>query len=100
VAKRLQVILGDPQYREIQRAARARRMSIAEWVRQALDQAGHNEPLSTAAAKLGVIRAAARNQFPTADVDQMLADIDAGYGPWPPSSDPEPQPVRRRRNAV
>jgi hypothetical protein len=35
MAKRLQVILKDPDYREIQRMARARNLSIAEWVRQA-----------------------------------------------------------------
>ncbi len=37
MAKRLQVIVQDPDHREIQRIARARHMSIAEWVRQALD---------------------------------------------------------------
>jgi hypothetical protein len=36
MAKRQQVILKDPEYKEIQRAARSRHMSIAEWVRQAL----------------------------------------------------------------
>jgi hypothetical protein len=30
MSKRLQVILKDPEYREIQRVARSRRMSIAE----------------------------------------------------------------------
>lgn len=39
MAKRLQVILKDPGYREIQRMARARHMSLAEWLRQALDVA-------------------------------------------------------------
>jgi len=34
MAKRLQVIVRDPEYREIQRIARSRHMSIAEWVRQ------------------------------------------------------------------
>jgi hypothetical protein len=41
MAKRLQVILQDPEYREIQKMARSRRMSLAEWVRQALDLARH-----------------------------------------------------------
>jgi hypothetical protein len=39
MAKRLQVILQDSEYREIQRAARSRHMSLAEWVRQALQSA-------------------------------------------------------------
>jgi hypothetical protein len=29
--------------------------------------------------KLAVVRAAARHRFPTADVDQMLAEIEHGY---------------------
>ena len=79
MAKRLQVILQDPDYREIQRAARARRMTIAEWVRQALISARRQEPSGTVAQKLAAIRAAAKYSFPTADIDTMLAEIDAGY---------------------
>ena len=100
MAKRLQVILADPQYREIQRAAKARRMSLAEWVRQALDLARRSEPSGAIGAKLGVIRAAARNQFPAADIGQMLADIDAGYRPWPGPGEPEPAPLRRIPGAL
>ena len=73
--KRLQVILKDPEYREIKRAARSRQMSIAEWVRQALAQAHRREPVGGARKKLQVIRAAARLDYPTADVDRMLNDI-------------------------
>jgi hypothetical protein len=28
-----------------------------------------------------VVRAAAKHAFPTADIDQMLSEIEAGYGP-------------------
>lgn len=80
MAKRLQVIIQDPEYRDIQRAARLRRMTIAEWVRQALVQARRSEPSREAASKLDVIRAAARMDFPTADIDQMLREIERGYG--------------------
>lgn len=80
MAKRLQVLLKDPEYREIQRAARARRMSIAEWVRQALDLARRREPGTAVGKKLEVIRAAARHDFPSADIDLMLAEIESGYG--------------------
>jgi len=44
MAKRLQVIVQDPEYRDIQRAARLRRMSIAEWVRHSLVQSRRREP--------------------------------------------------------
>lgn len=83
MAKRLQVILPDPDYREIQVMARSRRMSIAQWVRQALERARRHEPLGDVGKKLEVIRAAARNNFPTADIDDMLAEIEKGYLPKP-----------------
>jgi hypothetical protein len=79
MAKRLQVIVQDPDYREIQRIARTRRMSIAEWVRQALDLARRREPVHETGKKLEVIRAAARHAFPTADIDTMLGEIERGY---------------------
>jgi hypothetical protein len=81
--KRLQVILQDPEYREIQKMARSRRMSLAEWVRQALDLARRREPLGSAGKKLEVIRAAAQHDYPTADIDAMLAEIEMGYGTGP-----------------
>jgi len=80
MAKRLQVIVQDPESREIQRAARLRRMSVAEWVRQALIQARRSEPSREVASKLEIIRAAARMDFPTADIDRMLEEIERGYG--------------------
>ncbi|HEY0704795.1 MAG TPA: hypothetical protein VGD60_18650 [Candidatus Acidoferrales bacterium] len=79
MAKRLQVIIQDPDYREIQRIARTRRMSIAEWVRQALEIARRHEPVRDAGKKLEVIRAAVRHGFPTADIGEMLDEIESGY---------------------
>jgi hypothetical protein len=80
MAKRLQVILQDPDYREVQRMARSRHMSLAEWVRQALELARRREPLGDAGKKLEVIRTAAQHDYPTADIDNMLAEIERGYG--------------------
>jgi len=80
MSKRLQVILKDPEYREIQRAARSRRMSIAEWVRQALDLACRREPAGGVSKKLEVIRAAAQYDYPVSDIEVMLAEIEKGYG--------------------
>jgi len=83
MAKRLQVIIQDTEYREIKRAARSHQMTIAQWVRQALTQAQRREPTGTVSRKLAVIRAAARYQYPTADIDGMLAEIEMGYGTPP-----------------
>ena len=79
MSKRLQVILQDPEYREIQRVARSRHMSIAEWVRQALDLARRKEPIGNMAKKLEAVRQAAQFQYPSGDIDTMLNEIEAGY---------------------
>ena len=79
MAKRLQVILQDPEYQAIQRAARSRQMSIAEWVRQALAHARRREPVGDVEKKLAAIRAAAKYESPTADIETMLAEIEQGY---------------------
>jgi hypothetical protein len=73
------VILQDPEYREIQRAARSRQMSIAEWVRQALAHARRREPLGDVEKKIAAIRAAVKHEFPTGDIETMLAEIEQGY---------------------
>jgi hypothetical protein len=83
MAKRLQVILQDPEYREIQRMARSRSMSLAEWVRQALDLARRRQPHGDVGKKLEAIRAAARHESPTSDIDTMLAEIERGYAAGP-----------------
>ena len=79
MSKRLQVILKDPEYREIQRVARSRHMSIAEWVRQALELAHRGEPIGNMGKKLEAVRRATRYEFPAGDIDGMLAEIEKGY---------------------
>jgi len=59
--------------------ARSRHLSIAEWVRNALALARHREPLGDAGKKLDVIRAATRHDYPTANIDGMLEEIESGY---------------------
>lgn len=54
-------------------------MTVAEWVRGALRAATRREPLGDAGKKIESIRAASRHAFPTADVDQMLREIERGY---------------------
>jgi hypothetical protein len=80
MAKRMQVIFQDSEYREIQRVARSRHMSLAEWVRQALESARRQEPLGSVGKKLDSIRIAVQHEYPAGDVVDMLAEIEAGYG--------------------
>ncbi|MDO8834731.1 MAG: hypothetical protein Q7V01_04010 [Vicinamibacterales bacterium] len=79
MSKRLQVLLAEPEWREVQRAARARKTTVAEWVRHALRLARNTEPLGDAGRKLDCVRAAARHDFPVADIDGMLEEIERGY---------------------
>jgi hypothetical protein len=79
VTKRLQVLLEESELREIRRIARAHRMTVAEWVRQALRVACRREPLGDAPKKLAVVRAGARHSFPTGEIGQVLAEIERGY---------------------
>lgn len=79
MSKRLQVLLDEAEWRDIRRVARANRMTVAEWVRQALRAARTRTPGSDALRKLDVIRAAVRQTFPTAEIDLMLEEIERGY---------------------
>jgi len=79
MSKRLQVILDDEDLREIQAMARARRLTVAEWVRQTLRAARRGEAMGDTAQKFAVIQTAASHSAPTADIDKMLKQIEAGY---------------------
>ena len=79
MTKRMQVLMEDAEYRRVQRVARSRGMTVAEWVRQALRQVYRREPLGDRDKKLAAVRAAAVHDFPSADIDQMLAEVERGY---------------------
>jgi hypothetical protein len=80
MSKRLQVLLEDKELQEIRRAARLARVTVADWVRSAMRAARAAAPASSADRKLAVVRAAARHDFPSGEIDSMLAEIESGYG--------------------
>ncbi len=79
MSRRLQVILDDIEWRDIGEVARRHGLSVSEWVRRVLREARRREPEGDVGKKLDVIRAASKNSFPTADIDQMLDEIERGY---------------------
>ncbi|HEX9459134.1 MAG TPA: antitoxin [Thermoanaerobaculia bacterium] len=83
MSKRLQVILDDGEMKEIRRIARRRRISVAEWVRGALRAAKAEEPAADPRRKLQALHAATAHSFPTADIEEMLAQIERGYAEEP-----------------
>lgn len=85
MSKRLQVVMSEEEYREIREAAERRRLTVSEWVRRTLRRARSEEPSSAVGSKLEAVRAAVRHDYPTADMPQMLREIEAGYGQDPGS---------------
>lgn len=79
MSKRLQVLLEERELRDIQRAARRERMTVAEWVRQALRAARRAAPTGDTTRKLDALRAASRHAFPVGSVEDMLREIERGY---------------------
>ena len=78
MSKRLQVILEDSEMNEIRTIAHRRRMTLAEWVRGALRAAKSEEPAADPRQKLQALRVATSHSFPTADIEEMLAQIEGG----------------------
>jgi hypothetical protein len=79
VAKRLQVLLDEREFRELRQIAKANHMTVAAWVRETLRSARRREPLGEVSDKVAAVRAATRHAFPTGDIDDILADIHRGY---------------------
>ena len=78
MTKRLQVLLDDAELKEIQRIARGKRMTTAEWVRQSLRAARDSDPRSDHQQKLASVSAAVAHSFPIADIDALLREIERG----------------------
>lgn len=79
MSKRLQVVLGDVEYRELERTARRRRTTVSALVREALRALGRDEPTGDPQRKLQAVREAARHSYPAPPIDEMLEEIERGY---------------------
>lgn len=86
MSRRLQVLLDPDEWEQLQEIARRQRTTVSEWVRRTLREAREREPRGDLDTKLRAIRAAARHEFPTADIEQMLEEIERGQGALPPSA--------------
>lgn len=75
MSHRLQVLISEALERQVRKAAQRRRLSTGAWVRDAIERA-LREPRDAAdpLAKLASLGG------PTGDIDQMLAEIEAGRG--------------------
>lgn len=78
MSTRLQVILDEEELAEIKQVAASQRLTVAEWVRQALRKARAQEPRYQAEHKLRVVRESAGYGYPTADIDTLLDETARG----------------------
>ncbi len=77
---RLQVVMENAELDAIRAAANEQGMTVSEWVRETLRAARRRVSDGDAERKLAAVRAADRHAYPTADIDQMVAEIERGYG--------------------
>ena len=84
MSKRLQVLLGEEEFEDLRDVARRQGVPVSEWVRRALQEARRREPRGDLDSKLRTVREATRHEFPAADIDTMLAEIELGYAAPPP----------------
>jgi len=85
MSKRLQVLLDEEEFDELRETARRQGVPVSEWVRAALRSHGQGVAEGSVDSKVQAVRAAVRHEFPTADVDQLLTEIERGYLPRPPA---------------
>jgi len=71
---RLQVLIPEPLARRIRKAAQRRQLSTGAWVREAVERALEDNRAADPLERLAALGA------PTGDIDQMLAEIEAGRG--------------------
>lgn len=74
MSHRLQVLVPETLERRIRKAAQRKRLSTGAWVRQALELALQDHRAADPLDRLASLGA------PTGDIDQMLAEIEAGRG--------------------
>jgi ABC-type cobalamin transport system ATPase subunit len=75
MSHRLQVLIPESLDARLTKAAQRRRLSKGEWVRRALEQA-----LAEGPPELDPLERLAALDGPTADIEQMLAEIEVGRG--------------------
>lgn len=72
---RLQILVPEALERRVRKAAQRRQLPVGAWVREAIERALAEGPATgDALARLSGLGA------PTADIEQMLAEIEAGRG--------------------
>lgn len=79
MSKRLQVLIEPKEYKCFQHLAFQSRLSLSEWVRQALRDFSSHYSKKSPQKKLKALKRVTQHQFPYGDMEQMLHEIESGY---------------------
>lgn len=79
MSRRLHVLIPDEDHAVLQPLAREDGLTVQEWVRRAVRGARDRRTDPALGSALAAIDAAYRHSFPTADIDQMLDEIERGH---------------------
>ena len=79
MSRTIQIPFDETELSEIREMAERKHLTITEWIRAAVRSVCPYKPRA-AQRKLEAVTSASRHSFPTADIDQMLAEIEQGYG--------------------
>ena len=69
----------EEELEELRELAREMGMTLSEYVRQTLREAGRHRARGGVDRKIASIRAAMRHSFPAPDIETMLEEIESGY---------------------
>jgi hypothetical protein len=83
MSTRLQVLLDEEELQAMREHALEQGLTLSEWVRQTLRRTMNLRSADDVDRKLECVRSAVRHEFPTADIDEMLSEIEEGYGSGP-----------------
>lgn len=75
MSSRLQILVPDGLERQVRKAAQRDRLSTSAWVRRAIERA-----LADDGSTADALDRLARLDAPTADIEEMLSEIEAGRG--------------------
>ena len=78
MSKRLQILLDDSEYKELQRASRREKKTVASWVRQRIRGSLQEQAPEDPDKKLARILRFAKYSGPTGDIETLLAEVEKG----------------------
>lgn len=78
MSTRLQIVMSEAEVASLRQVARRAGLTVSEWARRALRAARSAQAVPSPASKLEALERALSCNYPTGDIDEMLADIERG----------------------